>query len=68
MINILKRHVEKFVLLRDTFSYSALQFRCINQKFILPNNMVQNQVNIYKETVCETEVFIVKPLKLAALL
>lgn len=53
MINILKRHIEKFVLLRDTVSYSALQFRCINQKFILPNNMVENQVNIYKETVCE---------------
>lgn len=68
MINTLKRSLERFVLLQDEFSYSALPFVCINQKLILPNNVVENKVNIYKETVCETEVFIVKLLKQAACL
>lgn len=48
------------------FSYCALQFVCITQNLVSPNNMVENQVNICKETVCETEGFIVKPLKQAA--
>lgn len=37
-------------------------------KLMLPDNMIGNQVSIYKETVWETEVFILKPLKQAACL
>lgn len=48
MMNILKRSLETFVLLQDRFSYSALQSICINQKLILPNNVVENQIYTYK--------------------
>lgn len=46
MINILKRSLKKFVLLQDAFSYSTVEFICINQKLLLANDMVESKVNI----------------------